>query len=397
MITPEYSILLKKKTAGAVAAGYPWIFGNDVEMNSALELAPPGAPARFCDTRGRPLAIGYINPSSVLFGRVLTMQPKETIDAAFFHRRFERALGKREELFDVPYYRLIHSEGDGLPGLIVDRFDDLWVCQTGTAGMEQLKPLWIDALASLFSPRAILFRDDTSARRKEGLPLSVSARGEMPAMPVAVLEHQTCYFADLLEGQKTGWFYDQRANRRLVAKHCGGKTVLDLYSHSGGFGLAAAAAGASSVTMVDASALALQLSRRAADRNRVADRCEWIEGDIFELLPRWAAETRVYDVVVADPPAFIKERKHKMSGLKGYEKLARLCAPMVKPGGHMFIASCSHHASPPEFRRAVEAGLNHSGRSFRHLSATGADQDHPPHPQLAENAYLKGLLYIFTG
>lgn len=393
MNTPEYSILLKKKTADAVAAGYPWVFKSDVEMNSALELAEPGALARFCDTRGRALASGYINPGSTLFGRVLSMQPKEAIDELFFTRRFGHALGKREALFDVPYYRLIHSEGDHLPGLIVDRFDDVWVCQTGTAGMEQLKPVWISALISLFSPRAVIFRDDISARRKEGLPLCITTHGDVPAMPVEVIEHQTRYLADVLEGQKTGWFYDQRANRQLVAKHCAGKTVIDLYSHSGGFGLAAAAAGAAQVTMVDASRLALELSEKTAVLNQVRDRCDWIEGDIFELLPAWVEEKRSYDVVIADPPAFIKDKKHKMSGLKGYEKLARLCAPLVKPGGHLFIASCSHHASPPEFRRAVDAGLKQAGIHFRHLATTGADRDHPIHPQLAENEYLKGLLY----
>ena len=395
-MTPKYSIVLKKKTADAVAQGYPWVFRSDVEINSELELAPPGETAIFCDARGKALACGYFNPANSLFGRILSQNPKEVIDETFFYRRFELALAKRAAVFSVSYYRLIHSEGDTMPGLIVDRFNDIFVCQTTTAGMEFLKPRWLPALHALFSPRAIIFRDDTSARKKESLPQSVTHWGDVPEMPVEIIEHDTHYLADLVKGQKTGWFYDQRANRQLVARHAAGKSMLDLYSHSGGFGLASAVAGAAHIKMVDASSLALTLSKKAAALNTFPADCEWVEADIFELLPEWIAAGKTFEMVVADPPAFIKDKKLKASGLKGYEKLARLCAPIVKKGGHLFIASCSHHASPGEFRRAVEAGFKHADASFRHLATTGADLDHPPHPQLVENEYLKGLLYLMS-
>ncbi|MFO1243456.1 MAG: class I SAM-dependent rRNA methyltransferase [Rickettsiales bacterium] len=392
-MTPELSILLKKKTASSVAEGYPWVYASDIEMNSALELAEPGTLAQFCDMRGTYLATGYFNNRVSLAGRILSFQPKETIDTAFFQKRFSSALQKRSAWFDVPYYRLLHSEGDGLPGLVIDRFDDILVVQTTTAGMERLKPIWLEALISCLSPRGIIFRDDGAARKKEGLPQDIHFWGNIPDMPVEVVEHGVRFLADLKKGQKTGWFFDQRANRNMMARYAHGKEVLDLYSHTGGFGLPAACAGAAHVAMADASALAIHLSQQAAQRNDVTARCSWMEDDVFELLPRWVSEKKTFDVVIADPPAFIKEKRMKGSGLKGYEKLARLCAPIVKRGGHFFIASCSHHAAPAEFRRAVEHGMKQAGISFSHLATTGADVDHPAHPLLPENAYLKGLLY----
>lgn len=389
----EISIILKKKTATAVAGGYPWVYQSDIEMNSALELAPPGSLAQFCDARGKILARGYFNPQSKLAGRILTSQPKEAIDETFFYRRFENALKKRSIMFDVPYYRLVHSEGDMLPGLVIDCFGEVLAVQTTTAGMEMLKPLWMEALMDCVKPRGVVFRDDTPARSKEGLQQSVAHWGEIPPMPIPVLEHATCFLADLFKGQKTVWFFDQRANRHLLAGLAKGKKAVDLYSHSGGFGIPCAVAGATAVTMVDASSFALALSKQAAERNDMSAKCQWVEADIFELLPRWLEEQKQFDIVIADPPAFIKERRMKGSGLKGYEKLARMCAPLTAKGGYFFIASCSHHAPLPEFRRAVENGIKHAGVSFQHLATTGADKDHPIHLQLPENEYLKGLLY----
>lgn len=389
----EISIVLKKKTAASVAAGYPWVFVSDMEMNSSLELAEPGSSAQFCDARGKIIAKGYVNHKTKLAGRILSYNAKEKFDEAFFIRLFTQALKKRDAWCDVPYYRLVHSEGDGLSGLVIDRFGDVIVAQTTTAGMERLKPLWQNAVIHILQPKGIIFRDDTPARSREGLAQQVTCWGEIPVMPVPVKEHQVTYLADLFEGQKTGWFYDQRANRQLVATYVRDKTVLDLYSHSGGFGLACAVSGAAQVTMVDSSPLALNLSRQAAELNKVTNTCAWVEDDIFEMLPRWVDEKKQFDIVIADPPAFIKERKFKGSGLKGYEKLARMCSPLVTKGGYFFIASCSHHALLPEFKRSVETGIKHAGIVFKHVTTTGADQDHPIHPQLSENEYLKGLLY----
>lgn len=384
--------LIVEKNAARVKGGYPWVFASDIRMSSALELAEPGTLVALADARGRGLGVGYYHPRAALACRILAHDPRVSVDAAFFRRRFAEALRKRETAFGVPYYRLVHSEGDFLPGLIVDRYGDVLVCQTTTAGMERLKPLWVPALRETLAPRAVVHRDDAPTRAREGLPLGVVVEGDLPPMPIPVEENGARYFADLLRGQKTGWFYDQRANRRHVAELAAGKTVLDLYAHTGGFGVAAAIFGAAHVTLADASASALALARQAAEKNGVAERCAFVEGDVFRLLPAWIAAGKTGDVVIADPPAFAKDKRNLAAGLRGYEKLARLCAGLVAPGGVLFIASCSHHAAPEAFRKAVEKGL--AGRSFRLLRKAGADTDHPAHPQLPENAYLKALTYL---
>lgn len=391
------SLILKKTSAAKIADGYPWIFRQDCSLTSELELAEPGSLVQVCDARAKPLAVGYFHPGTQLVCRILAHQPHAVIDDRFFHHRFSEALKKREGWFDVPYYRLIHSEGDYLPGLVVDRFADVLVCQVTTAGMEKLKSLWQPALTSLTGAKAIVFRNDVPIRAREGLALDVQIEGTLPAMPIDVLEHGTVYLADLLTGQKTGWFYDQRENRRHIAEISAGKIVADFYSHSGGFGIAAARAGAASVTMIDGSELALTLSKQAAQKNQVGNRCAWVQGDVFELLQAWQKEEKTFDIVVADPPAFIKSKEHLHSGLKGYEKLARLCTPLVNEGGKLFIASCSHHATPSAFRQAVEKGMRAADRKFQLVRSAGADSDHPVHPLLKENAYLKALTYALDG
>lgn len=387
------SIRLDAATARLVADGYPWLHARDLSLTSELELAEPGSLLELYDAKGKPLGLGSFNPQSAIPVRVLSRHPHEQLDAAWFLYRLKQALAKREAWCDVPYYRLVHSEADGLPGLIIDRFGERLVVQASTAGMERLQAAWLEALQTLFSPRSIVLRGDTPARAREGLAQKVEVIGEAMEGPVELWEHGTCFLADLMTGQKTGWFYDHRENRRRMAARCAGKTALDLYSHSGGFGLPAACAGASQVTLVDASAKALALANQAAQRNAVASRCHTIEEDIFTLLPQWVQQGRRFDVVMADPPAFIKERRHKANGLKGYEKLAQLCGGITQSEGVFFIASCSHHADPASFKTAVEAGLRKAGRKVKLLEKGEADRDHPVHPKLPENRYLKALLY----
>jgi 23S rRNA (cytosine1962-C5)-methyltransferase len=382
------SLTLQKDSAKQVRAGYPWAFAGDIRITSDLETALPGSLVRISDHDGKPLGVGYYNPKAALACRVLSLNPNAAVDVPFFRFLFVRALERREKLFSLPFYRLAHSESDGLPGLVVDRFGDVLVCQTGTAGMEALKPLWIEALRDVVRPSALVFRDDAPARAREGLGLSVSF--DSPVPPLAEVRENGCvYYADLLAGQKTGWFYDQRANRRYVAELSQGKTMLDLYSHSGGFGLACAKGGAARTTLVDSSALALDLAARAAGANGVAESCEFVRADVYVWLEEAAKAGRRFDVVMADPPAFVKERKHKAAGLKGYKKLASLCAPLVAEDGAFCIASCSHHAPMREFRRAVEEGITAAGRRFSLVKQAGADKDHPVRPLLPESGYLK--------
>ncbi len=387
------TLLLKKEAVKEIAAGSPWIWRGMIEMNSELEMAVPGSLVQIMDHRAKPLGVGYLNPGNILACRVLSLQAGIKINQQYFYNIFKLALNKRQKLFIQPFYRLVHSESDNLPGLVIDRFGEILVCQTSTAGMENLKPLWLPALQELLNPAAIVLRDDIPARKKEGLAQGVSVYSGVIPEFVTILEHNRVYCANLLTGQKTGWFYDQRANRTYLSSLVAGKTVLDLYSHSGGFGMAAAKGEASKVTLVDSSSLALELADRAAILNGVENLCEFERADSYEYLEKCISTGKKFDVIMADPPAFIKERKYIASGLKGYEKLAFLCAKIVTESGVFCIASCSHHASEIALQKAVEAGLKKSGRKYQLIHKAGADKDHPVCKTLPESKYLKFMVY----
>lgn len=387
------SLLLKKEAVKDFSKGVPWIWKSMIQMTSQLETVEVGELVQILDSRAKPLGIGYLNPSNTLACRVLSFKPGAIINQPFFFNLFQNALEKRQKNLTQPFYRLVHSESDGLPGLVIDRFGGILVCQTSTAGMEKLKPLWLPALQEVLKPVCVILRDDVPARKKEGLALDVSVYyGEAPEM-VVVEEPGRLYYANLLTGQKTGWFYDQRANRTYLSGLCSGKKVLDLYSHSGGFGMAAAKGNASHVILVDSSGLALDLAKQAAALNKVEEKCSFARADAYEYLEKCVKEGRRFDIVMADPPAFIKERKYMVSGLKGYQKLAFLCASVVEKEGMFCIASCSHHASESALIRAVEEGIKKAGRSFKLVHRAGADIDHPVHRALPESQYLKFIAY----
>lgn len=386
------TVHLKRGREKAILAGCPWVMRADVAEDSAVLTTPPGAPAAIVTQRGEWLGRGYVNPNSHIMARILT-RGKEKIDPDWFERKLRTALEKRQRIFTQPFYRLVHSEGDGLPGLVVDRYGDIAVLQISTAGMEAMQEMLLAAIENILNPAVILLRNDIPARTLEGLAQGVHViKGAAPAR-VEIEENGCRFFADLLHGQKTGWFYDQRENHALMAAMAAGNTVLDLFCHSGGFGIPAARAGAKMVTMVDRSALALDAAREAAQHNGVADRCQIVQDDAFVAMQRFVAEGALWDVVIADPPPFIKNRKDIAAGLKGYEKTARLAAQLTRPGGVLYLASCSHHAEKTAFRRAVQSGVAKAGRGARLIAQTGAAADHPVHPQLPQTNYLKSLIY----
>ncbi len=390
MLHPLCPLRLKKGCDDAVRKGMPWIYASDIIQSSELLHVPPGSLVSIENHKGQPIGVGYFNARSQIACRMLTVA-REPIDVAFFKARLGKALALREKLIGVPYYRLAHSESDDVPGLLVDRFGDVLVAQAGTAGMEQLQPLWLEALEQVLKPRAVILRNDVAARKLEGLTEEVKVIA--PAgrdYVVEVHENNGIYYADLLRGQKTGWFYDQRDNRRMIAGLAKDKTLLDVYAHSGGFGVLAAKSGATSVMLVDSSKLALELADKAAKRNGVS--CDTIQGDAFDTMEQLHKEGKTFDIVLADPPAFVKSRKDIASGLKGYAKVAKLAARLVAPGGRLFIASCSHHAGRSAFNKVVLDGIAKAGRGADIIKQTGAAPDHPRHKQLPQNEYLKGLL-----
>jgi len=375
-------------------AGHPWIYSNELRMDAAAKALPPGEPVCLISSDGKPLAIALFNPHSLIAARVVTRNKDATIDATFVERRLQRALRLRERLFDQPYYRLAHAEADGLPGLVVDRFGDVVVCQLNAAGMASLEQAIIEALERLLAPRAIVLRNDSPVRELEGLGQEVRLAGGTLEGPVELVENGVTFLIDPLEGQKTGWYYDQSDNRAFVARLAGDQTVLDLYSYSASFGLQAAAAGAAHVLAVDRSQLGLDLAGASAERNGLAPHLEVVREDAFAALDRLAAEKRRFGIVVADPPSFVRSKKDLNQGLRGYRKLARACGLLVAEEGILAIACCSHNVAEEAFADEIRRGLRDAGRGGRLLRRSGASPDHPSHPALPESAYLKCLLYM---
>lgn len=374
------------------ATGHPWIFSNEVAMDAAAKALPPGEIVTVERADGRPLGTAMFNPHSLIALRLLSREAGRAIDETFLKKRLERAVKLRDRMIGAPYYRLVHAEADGLPGCVIDRFGDVLVIEPNSAGMDRMPDLLAATLDKMLRPKAILLSGDGPARGLEGLaPLHRFAKGGIDG-PIEVVEHGARFLAAPGEGQKTGWFYDQRDNRLLAARFAQDADVLDLYAYSGGFGIQAARHGARSVLCVDRSQPALDLVRAAAERNDAAARISTETAEAFDFLEQAGALHRSFDLVIADPPAFVKAKKDFHQGGRAYRKLARLCASRVRGGGFLFVASCSHHMPAEEFRAQVARGLHEAGRAGRILFATGAGPDHPVHPMLPESAYLKALL-----
>ncbi|HEU0160787.1 MAG TPA: class I SAM-dependent rRNA methyltransferase [Rhizomicrobium sp.] len=370
--------------------GSPWIFSNEIRMDEAARAIAPGSIVNVRGEDGRAFGTGYFNPRSLIAVRLLSEDCDLPVGADFFAQRLSRALKLRDELYDRPFYRLAHAEGDGLPGLVVDRFDDTVTVQMGTAGMERQQDAILAALDTVLKPKTVVLRNDAPSRALEGLDSYVkTARGE--GHRIAVEENGARYIADLTEGQKTGWYYDQRDNRAFIAALAKGKSVLDAYSYTGGFGILAAKAGAREVVCLDSSAPALALAEESARANGVS--IQPVKADAFEELARLGAAGETFDMVLADPPPFVKSKKDLEPGAKAYRKLARLAADVTAPGGILKIASCSHNIPPERFAAECAAGLQRSGRRAALIRSAGAGPDHPVHPMLPESAYLKALVY----
>jgi 23S rRNA (cytosine1962-C5)-methyltransferase len=372
-------------------AGAPWVFSNEIAMRPEYRRMVPGTLVRLEGDDGTRFGTFMFNPHSLIAARLLDRDPDAEIDAEWMKGRLAAAIALRARLCDGPFHRLVHAEADGLPGLVIDRYDEVAVLAANTAGMELLTPLIVEALRGLLPLRAVVARNDTGARKLEGLPETVALLHGTDAA-VTVVEGGVRFPVDLLTGQKTGWFFDQRLNRDRVAGLAPGARVLDVFCHTGAFGLRCAAAGANSVLLVDASAPALDLAVQAAALNGVAGRVAAQRGDAFDVMTALAAGGERFDIVVCDPPAFARSRKDAEAGLRAYGRMARLAAPLVAPGGLLLVASCSHHAPLDAWTARIAFGLHRARRGGRVLVTAGAGPDHPVHPHLPETAYLKAQL-----
>jgi 23S rRNA (cytosine1962-C5)-methyltransferase len=326
--------------------------------------------------------------------RMLDRDPGTRIDEAWLAARLTRALALRARLFEAPFYRLVHAEADGLPGVVIDRFDEIAVIQPNAAWAEALLPEMTAALRSVTGVRTVLKNASGRTRALEGLDGEGAVlAGTAPGAPVAVPMNGAIYMADLMGGQKTGLFYDQRPNHAFAARLAQGARVLDVFSHVGGFALAALAAGAQGALAVDGAQPALDLAKEGADRMGLAARLETRRGDAFDAMEALAAEGARFDLVICDPPAFAPNKPALEKGLRAYERVARLAAGLVAEGGYLGLCSCSHAADLARFRTACVRGIGRAGRAGALIHTGFAGPDHPLHPQLAESGYLTALFF----
>jgi 23S rRNA (cytosine1962-C5)-methyltransferase len=386
--------LLPKAEARAIRHGFPWVYSNELVLDRRTRALEPGSFARLEDSDRRPLGVVTVNPASRIAARMMDPDPAAVIDPAWIEARLARALGLRERLYRAPFYRLVHAEADGLPGVVIDRFGDVAVVQPNTAWSEAMIGDIAAALVTVCGIRTVIRNGTGRARQLEGLPEDMSVEtGDAPDAPVEVEMNGAIYLADLMGGQKTGLFYDQRPNHAFAAGLARDARVLDVFSHVGGFGLAALAAGAKSALCVDGSAPALELAEGGARAMGQAERLATRKGDAFATLEALGAEGARFDLVICDPPAFAPSKKALDAGLRAYEKVARLAAPLVEDGGVLILCSCSHAADLAKFRAVCARGIGRAGRRGPILYTGFAGPDHPVLPHLAESGYLKALAF----
>ncbi len=383
---------LRPKAERRLRGGHLWIYSNEIDTDfSPLKQFATGQQVRVEQASGKALGIAYINPNNLICARLVSRDMKFMLDKSLLVHRIQVALSLRERCFPAPHYRLIYGDSDLLPGLVVDRFGDYLVVQIGSAGMEQLKQEIVDALDQVLKPQAILLRNDGKMRAQEGLESYVEdAVGVMPDL-VPLEENNTRLVAPVRTGQKTGWFYDHRMNRARLQSYIPGKRVLDVFSYVGGWGVEAAAAGATEVMCLDASASALDLVMENAALNNAQDRVSTLQGDAFEGLRQLREEGAQFDVVVVDPPAFIQKRKDIRNGELAYQRINELAMRLLSRDGLLVSGSCSMHLQRDRLVDIIRAGSRQIDRFSQLIEQGHQGPDHPVHPAIPETDYLKAM------
>ncbi len=390
----EYPALyLKRGEDARLRAGHLWVFANEVDTaRSPLTSFEAGEPCAILDWRGKALGVGYVNPHSLICARLLARGLERALDVSLVTHRLQVALALRERLFAAPYYRWLYGESDGLPGLTLDRFDDVIVAQATTAGIEKLKPQIEAAVRKVLEPRAMIWKNDAGIRALEQLPNYADiAFGDVPS-PLIVREGGLEFALDPIGGQKTGWFYDQRANRDALAPFAGNARVLDLFSYLGAWGLRAAAMGAKEVVCVDASAAAVAMIGENARRNGLHGRVRAERADAFEYLKMLRAARERFEVAILDPPAFVKRKKDLQPGALAYRRLNELAMQVLARDGILISCSCSYHMPRTALLQGAQQGARHLDRQLQVLLSLQQSPDHPVHPAIPETEYLKGFV-----
>ncbi|WP_115898859.1 class I SAM-dependent rRNA methyltransferase [Marinomonas pollencensis] len=387
-------IRLKGQADRRLRAGHQWIYSNEVDTNKTpLKQFTPGDQVVVETAQGKPLGVAMVNPSTLICGRLISRSTDTVMNKSTLVHRLKIALSLREIAYKGPYYRLVFGDSDGLSGLVVDRFADILVVQISTAGMERIKGEIIEALQDVIKPTAILMKNDGKMRQIEGLDSYVEeAFGTVPEL-VYLQENDVLFQAPVWDGQKTGWFYDHRENRKTMQNYCDGKRVLDVFSYVGGWGVQAAAAGATDVTFIDASESALSHVDANLKLNQYEGGSELMHGDAFEAMQSLIEEKQRFDVVVMDPPAFIARRKDIKAGEGAYHRANQLAMRLVAKGGILVSGSCSMHLETSRLHDIVRSNSRQLER-FSQLIYRGTQApDHPVHPAIEETEYLKALFY----
>ncbi|KAB0546751.1 class I SAM-dependent rRNA methyltransferase [Pseudomonas argentinensis] len=386
------SLRLKANADRRLRAGHLWVYSNEIDVAvTPLNAFEAGDQAILEAAGGKPLGIVALSPNNLICARLLSRDVKHVLDKSLLVHRLNVALSLRERLFDQPCYRLVYGDSDLLPGLVVDRFFDILVVQLASATMERHKEDVLAALIQVIKPSGILLKNDSAARDAEGLERYVdTAFGVVPEW-VALEENGVKFEAPVIEGQKTGWFYDHRMNRARLAPYVKGKRVLDLFSYIGGWGVQAAAFGASEVFCVDASAFALDGVERNATLNGFAEKVTCVEGDVFAALRELKAAEERFDVVIADPPAFIKRKKDIKNGEAAYRRLNETAMRLLNKDGILVSASCSMHLEEDNLQNILLTSARHLDRNIQLLERGAQGPDHPVHPAIAETRYIKSL------
>jgi 23S rRNA (cytosine1962-C5)-methyltransferase len=382
---------LKKNEERRLRAGHLWIYSNEIDTSATpLKSFQAGQEVVVEAYDKTPLGIAYVNPQSLITARLLTRHPKEEINTEFFVKKLQTALQLRNTFFKKPYYRWVFAESDGLPGLIIDRYGQTLVMQINTAGLDIKKDIIIAAIKKVLPEcESILLRNDSSARLQEGLTQTVEAAFGQPPEKIYLEENNAQFEAPIWKGQKTGWFYDHRMNRLRLNDYVSGKRVLDVFSYLGAWGIQAALQGATEVFCVDSSSLSADWIASNAALNHVSDKVKVMTEDAFDALKNLLKNQEAFDVVILDPPAFVKKQKDKKEGFIAYQRINELALKLLKKDGILFSCSCSMHVSQEDFLQIIRRASLHAGCELQILERGHQAVDHPVHVAIPETDYLK--------
>ncbi|MEJ2529585.1 MAG: class I SAM-dependent rRNA methyltransferase [Gammaproteobacteria bacterium] len=382
---------LNKNQDRRLRLGHCWVYSNEVDTKATpLKDLQPGQAVEIINHQDKWLGSGYVNPNSLICARLVSRDREHPLSQSLLVHRLNLALALRERLYAKPYYRLVFGE-DGLPGLVVDRYADQVVLQITTAGMEVMKAEVVAAIQKVLRPSGILIRNDSSIRELEGLDQYIElAAGKMPEL-LSLEESGLRFQVQAQEGQKTGWFFDQAENRARMAKYIQGGRVLDVCSYVGAWGVQAAARGAKEVICVDSSASALEMVENNAALNGLSDKVSTLRANAFDSLRDLRSAGGHFDLIILDPPAFIKRRKDMKEGTMAYMRLNQAALQLLSKDGILITSSCSHHMSQEGLLQLVQQAGRHTDRSLQLLEQGQQGMDHPIHPAIPETAYLKSL------